>query len=159
SDGRRYHISQSRSQVRDSDILGSGEGRWPQNDCAVFIACLAVAAWRSAQAVRCHLRPGSQRVKRFEIAEALLVDRFVNDRDAMGLCQQDRERLLPIRGEARVYVGLDNGRVQFPVAKEPDAVSTLQLDPAAYLVEVGEEIPQSIWANAVYCNIAIRCAG
>ena len=56
-------------------------------------------------------------------AEAVLVDRLVHDRHALGLRERDDERLLPVGHEAGVHVGLDDDRLQLAArVEEADAV-------------------------------------
>ena len=95
----------------------------PGDDGGVQEVALAEAARDAAEAFAVDLDVGAHLDERLGEAEAVLVDRLVHDRDALGLGQRDDERLLPVGHEAGVHVGLEDQRRQAPAGVvEPDAV-------------------------------------
>src|SRR6266852_92059 len=125
----------------------------------MFKAGLAVATFDAAQAVSGQLCFRAQRVQRLQVAETIFVYRLVDNRNAVGLREQDGEGLLPIRREAGVDICLDYGGAQWCFAEEADTAGLEQFDAAANLLVVGKEVAERFGSNAMYGDIAVGCAG
>src|SRR5579859_645001 len=100
---------------------------------------LAEPARNAAEALTEDLDRGPHAAERVREAEAILIYRLVDDRDALGLGQCDDERLLPVGHEAWVHVRLDDERRELAArVVEANAVIT-NVEPAPELPERVEE--------------------
>src|SRR6478736_2326063 len=115
-------VAESAAQVRDVDV-GALELRGTGDDGGVQEIALAEAARDAAEAFAVHLDVGAHADQGVGEAEAVLVDRFMNDRDALGLGERDDQRLLPVGHKAGVDVRLEDQRAELAArVVEPDAI-------------------------------------
>src|ERR1700693_2220769 len=78
SDGGGNDIGQSRAQIGDGDgSIGGCKRRGTGDDRAMLVVSVAEATRGATQAVRRHLRPGTQHGEILQVAETLLIDGLV----------------------------------------------------------------------------------
>ena len=97
---------------------------------------------------------GAHLHERLGEAEPVLVHRLVDDRLALGLREGDDERLLPVRHEAGVHVGLDDDGLERAAAAEADAV-LVHVERAADLAEDVEEREHLLLLGAADEDVAV----
>src|SRR5438876_4669343 len=154
---RSNDISQASTQIRDRDIaIGRRKRRRTHNNRAMLVVLVFEATGRTAQTMRRHLRSGSQCIQRLQIPEAVLINGLVDNRNAIGLRQQNGEWLLPIRREAGIHIGLDNSRTQLFLTKETNTIWPGKLNATTDLLIIGEKISERIGPNALNHDISIR---
>src|SRR5260370_8672784 len=143
---------------RRNAINGCERSR-PHNNRTVLVVKLTITTRRSSQTVGRQLCFCPQLIKRFQVAKAIFMYRLVDDRDTIGLGEQNGKRLLPVSCKTGVDVRLDYRGAQFLLTEEANGICIDQVKTSSHLPEVGEEIAERLRADALNSNIAIRCTG
>jgi hypothetical protein len=116
-------VAEAGAEVGD-DQVGCVELAGAGDDRGVLEVAAAEAAGGAAQAVAVDLDGRAHGVQRVRVAQALLVDRLVHDRQATGLGQGHHQGLLPVGHEAGVHVRLQGDGVEL-AARVPELDAAL----------------------------------
>jgi len=95
-DGSGDDIRKSGAQIGDGDLIDGMELVAADDNSAMQVIGVAVATRRTAEAVAGELGNSAELAKRLEVAEAVFVNRLMNNRNALALGEKDSKRLLPI---------------------------------------------------------------
>ena len=133
--------------------LGAPQLGHAPHDRRVLGVGVVEAARGTAQARVEQLDLAAHQGEGLDVAEAVLVDRLVDDRHALGLGHQHDEGRLPVGHEPRVRVGLDRGRAQPGVGAGLDVVVG-DLEPGAHLLQRVDGRDQAILGAAADPHLA-----
>src|SRR5579875_188350 len=96
--------------------------RRPAHDTTMNVLFLTETAGNFTQALGVKPDMSPHLGERASVAKTIFVDGLMHDRHAIGLSQQDRKRLLPVRHKAWVYIGLQgDGHWRAIIADKADA--------------------------------------
>src|SRR5262249_11730012 len=142
------NVGAAGSNIRNIDTRAF-EGSWATHDTAMRILLFAEATGNFTQALGIEANVSTHVCQRGGIAKTVLIDGLMHNRHPLGLGQQDRKWLLPVRHKARMDVGLQRNSWRDSAITDKANAFIINLKTQLHLRECVEEGQQGILLSTV----------